>query len=637
MGVSQRERALPFPVLQNDTMTLVGLTTADSRQLLFMGVMGLALIGQALAIYAIRRRSAKRDQLFRVITENAADMIALVDLKGRRQYNSPSYRRTLGYSPAELSATSAFEQIHPDDRFKVLDAARSARETGVGKRLEYRLRHKNGSWRTLESTASAIRNTRGEVEQLVIVNRDVTDRKRAEQQLEHNALHDPVTGLPNRRLCLDRLQRAFAREQRDPAYRFAVLLISIDEFAALSESAGPLEVDRVIAEIGHRIESELRLDDSVSHSAEPDAPGSTLLSRFEATEFTILLENTPNPSDAMRVAQRVQTTISKPLELPDRQQLVSVSIGIALSTSPHEKPEDLLRDASAAVRRAHAGGGGRCEVFDELMHTHAVRRLALEDDLARALERSEFVVYYQPIIKLDGRQIAGFEALLRWKHPKKGLISPYDFLNVAEDIGLIALIDQWVVEQACQQLWSWQKTYPVARALNIAVNLSARQLANPNLVQEFRAAASKSGTSLSRLQVEIAEHVAMSDPKLACNVLLQFKHLGVARILDDFGSGTASLSWLQRFPLTTLKIDRSIVSNMAFDRASQELLGLIAVVSRTLNLTLSAEGIEAVTQIDPLIDAGCECGQGYLFSQPVEATRAEAMLRSPSWPAATRQ
>ncbi len=617
-------------------MTLAGLTTADSRQL-FMGVIVLALMGQALAIYMIRRRAEKRDQLFRIITENAEDMIALVDLKGRRQYNSPSYKRTLGYSPAELSATSAFEQIHPDDRMKVLEAARSARETGVGKRLEYRLRHKNGTWRILESTASAIRNARGEVEQLVIVNRDVTQRKQAEQQLEHNALHDPITGLPNRRLCMDRLQRCFAREQREAAYRFAVLLINIDDFACLSESAGPLAVDAMIAEIGRRIESELRLDDSVSHSTENETGESTLLSRFEATEFTILLENTQNPSDAMRVAQRVQTAISKPLELPDRELVVSVSIGIALSTSPHQGPEDLLRDASVAVSRAQARGGGRCEVFDELMHTHAVRRLALENDLARALERSEFVVYYQPIVKLDGRHLSGFEALLRWKHPQKGLISPYDFLNVAEDIGLIALIDQWVVEQACRQVCGWQKNYPTARHLNIAVNLSARQLANPNLVQEFRAAAGKSGTSLDRLQVEIAEHVAMSDPRLACNVLLQFKHLGVGRILDDFGAGSSSLPWLRRFPLTTLKIDRSIVSSMAFDRSSQELLGLIAVASRRLNLTLSAEGIEAVTQIDPLIDAGCEFGQGYLFSQPVEATQAETMLRSPSWLAPTRQ
>lgn len=612
-------------------MTLLGLTVSDARQMLWVGAIVLALIGQALAIYVIRRRARKQDQLFRIITENAEDMIALVDLKGRRQYNSPAYKKTLGYSPAELSATSAFEQIHPDDRMKVLDAARSARDTGVGKRLEYRLRHKNGTWRILESTASAIRNAKGEVEQLVIVNRDVTERKQAEHQLEHNALHDPITGLPNRRLCMDRLQRSFAREQRDAAYHFAVLLISIDDFAALNESAGPLAVDPIIAEIGRRIESELRLDDSVSHSCDGETSESTLVSRFEATEFTILLENTFNPSDAMRVAQRVQTAISKPLELPDRELVASVSIGIALSTSPHQCPADLLRDAAVAVGRAQARGGGRCEVFDELMHTNAVRRLALEDDLARALERSEFIVYYQPIVKLDGRHLSGFEALLRWKHPQRGLISPYDFLNVAEDTGLIALIDQWVVEQACRQLCNWQKNYPPARQLNIAVNVSARQLANPNLVQQFRAAAGKSGTSLNRLQVEIAEQVVMSDPKLACNVLLQFKHLGVARILDDFGSGSSSLPWVQRFPLTRLKLDRSIVSNMAFDRTSQELLGLIAAVSRRLNLSLAAEGIEAVTQIDPLIDAGCEFGQGYLFSQPVDASQAEAMLRTPTW------
>jgi len=275
-------------------------------------------------------------------------------------------------------------------------------------------------------------------------------------------------------------------------------------------------------------------------------------------------------------------------------------------------------------------------LFDELMHTNAVKRLALEDDLALAIKRSEFVVYYQPIIKLDSRQLAGFEALLRWNHPKKGVVSPYDFLNVAEDTGLIAWIDQWVIEQACRQLCSWQAVYPGARHLQIAVNLSARQLANPNLVQEFRSAANKSGTSPNRLQVEIAEHVAMADPKLTCNVLLQFKHLGVARILDDFGLGASSLSWLQRLPLSTLKIDRSLVAGLATDRASNELVGLIAAVARRLNVSLSAEGIEAVSQIAPLIDAGCELGQGYLFSHPVEAAHAENLLHAPGWHAQTR-
>jgi len=611
-------------------MILLGLSTSDPRHWILLCVVLLVVVGQATAIYLIRRRSDKREELFRIITENAADMIALVDLKGRRQYNSPSYKRLLGYSPAELSATSAFEQIHPDDRFKVLEAARSARETGVGRQLEYRLRHKNGTWRILESTASTIRDAKGEVEKLVIVNRDITDRKRAEEQLEHNSLHDPLTGLANRRLCLDRLQRAWVREQRDAQYQFSVLLISLDDFASLNESAGPVAADLVVAEVGRRIESELRLVDTVSRSEAEPGPN-TLLSRFEAAEFTILLESAQTPSDAMRVAQRVQAAIAQPIALPDREVVVSASIGIALSTSQHEKPEDLLRDAAVAARRAHARGGGHCEVFDELMHTRAVRRLALEDELSQALERGEFILYYQPAIKLTTRQLAGFEALLRWKHPTKGIVSPYDFISVAEDTGLIALIDRWVIEDACRQLCAWQADYAVARQLHVAVNLSARQLANPNLVTEFRAVASRSGIAPERLQIEIPEQVAMADPKLTCNVLLQFKHVGVGRTLDDFGSGDSSLSWLQRFPLSTVKIDRSLVSGMAMDRRSQELVSLIAVVARALHVRLSAEGIEAVSQIDPLINAGCEFGQGYLFSQPVDAAQAQKMLRAPTW------
>ena len=610
MGVSKL--GAPVPMLENSDWLLLCLVVA--------------VIGQQVAICLIRRREAKREQLFRIITENAADMIALVDMKGRREYNSPAYERVLGYSQSELASTSIFDQVHPDDRVKVLDAARLARQTGVGKRLQYRLRHKDGTWRVLESTANTIKNSRGEVEKLVIVNRDITDRRQAEQQLEHSSLHDGLTGLANRRLCIDRIQRNFTRQQRDPNYHYAILLIALDDFTRFDESLGPDKADQVIAEIGRRLQSELRLDDTISRPAESDITEDALLSRFETSEFTVLLENAQSPSDAMRVAHRVQAAISRPIALESGEFAVSASIGIALSTSPHENAADLLRDAAIATRRAQVRGGGRCEIYDELMHTRAVRRLTLESELSNALKQSQFILHYQPMFRLEDRQLLGFEALLRWKHPQKGIISPFDFLNVAEDTGLITSIDQWVIEQACFQLNDWRNKLFGPRTLRISVNLSARQLANLNLVQEFRTVTSKLGISPGQIQIEIAEHVAMADPELTGNVLLQFKHLGVGRILDNFGSGQSSLSCLQRLPLSALKIDRSVVSNMAADRHSHEVLGLIHVVARALKLDLAAEGIEAISQIDPLIDAGCIVGQGYLFSQPLEAAQAEKLL-----------
>jgi len=591
-----------------------------------LGVLVVLLIYQQVRINRILRESAKREELFRIVAQNAADMIALVDVKGRRLYNSPAYEKVLGYSTEELGETSAFEQIHVDDRYKVLEAAREARNTGQGKSLQYRIRHKNGSWRILESTASTIRNDSGEVEKLVIVNRDITERKQAEQLAEHNSFHDSLTGLPNRRLFLDRLQRSFVRAQRNPGYQYAVLFVDVDGFKQINETMGPEAGDQVITEIGNRLGTCLRLDDTVARPAGKLPSDDALLSRSGGDEFTILLESIKHPGDAMRVAKRIQAAIGAPFQLQDREVITPVSVGIALSAASQQKPEELLQEAETAMRRAKALGGSRCEVFDEGMHTRAISRLKLETELRTAFERCQFRVHYQPIVKLETRQIVGFEALVRWNHPEQGLISPFKFIEAAEDMGLLVSIGKWVIGEACRQMSDWQTRFP-ASGLFMTVNISSKQFAHAHLVGDVRTATQETRLDPARLQLEISEGVAMADPKLTSNVLSQLKHLGVRICLDDFGSAYSSLAWLRRFPIDVLKIDRSLIDNLLTDRPSADIVRLIITLARGLNLQVIAEGIEAATGLDVLRKLGCELGQGYFFSQPLEAEGAQQMLR----------
>ncbi|MFZ0538786.1 MAG: diguanylate cyclase, partial [Candidatus Sulfotelmatobacter sp.] len=472
-----------------------------------LGTLILLAIYEEIRIYRIHRESERREELFQIVTENAADMIALVDVKGNRLYNSPAYRRVLGYSPAELGETSAFDQIHPDDRFKVLEAAREARSTGVGKELEYRIRHKDGSWRVLESIAGTIRNAKGEVTKLVIVNRDITDRKRAEQQAEHNSFHDGLTGLPNRRLFLDRLQQLFERAQRNPRDQYAILFVDLDGFKVFNDTVGPAAGDLILVESGHRIEAGLRDEDTVARPQNQPTARNAVLSRLGGDEFTILLEGITDPSDAMRVAQRILLALAKPLLVEGREVRPAASVGIAISAITHARAEDLLQDADVAMRRAKSLGGSRCEVFDEAMHNRAVNRMKLEAELREAITLGQFRVHYQPIVQLASREIVGFEALLRWHHPDQGLISPHHFIAAAEDSGLLYTLGHWLILEACKQLQTWKSEHP-AISVNIGVNLSAKQFADARFVPELQAALRETGVEPSRLRLEMTETVA---------------------------------------------------------------------------------------------------------------------------------
>lgn len=582
---------------------------------------------QHLQLQRIRRQLAERDQLFQLISENAADMIALVDSDGHRLYNSPAYQKVLGYSPEDLKATSPIEQIHPDDRPQVLQAAEKARLSGRGERVEYRIRHKDGSWRTLESTASAIRNARGQTDKLVIVNRDITDRKRAEELLVHNAFHDGLTDLPNRALFLDRLQHALTLSKKHLNYKFAVLLIDVDEFKIINDSLGHTAGDELLVQIGQRLKLSVRRADTVSRPRTtnvPDRPADDdTLARLGGDEFTILVDDIRDPVEAVRVAERVQAELATPFVVNQQEIVISASIGIAASISPHTQAEDLLRDADIAMYRAKRAGKARCEVSDTAMHANALKRLRLETDLRRALDQGEFRVYYQPIMSLQTGKITGFEALSRWQRPE-GIVPPIEFIAVAEEIGLIIPMNRQLLLEACQHLRAWQSEFPSSPPLTMSVNVSSREFAQSDLASEIHKSLEQSGVDPICLQLEIVETIAMGDAEKSGHVLAQLKALGVRLSIDDFGTGYSSLSRLRRIPVDTLKIDRAFISHMDSDPESREIVRVIIMLAHNLGLKVVAEGTETEEQINLLKQLHCEMAQGYFFSRPADD---QAMLK----------
>ena len=584
-------------------------------------------IYQHLQLHRIRRQLAERDQLFQLISENAADMIALVGNDGRRLYNSPSYQKVLGYSAEDLKATSSFEQIHPDDRPRVLEAAKKARLSGHGERMEYRIRHKDGSWRTLESTANAILNAKGETDKLVIVNRDITERKRAEELLAHNAFHDGLTNLPNRALFLDRLQHALTLSKRHANYKFAVLLIDVDEFKVINDSLGHSAGDELLIKIGQRLKEAVRRADTVARPrgiGVPEKPiNDDTLARLGGDEFTVLLDDIRDPIEAVRVAERVQVELATPFLVNQQEIVISASIGIAASTTPHTQAEDLLRDADIAMYRAKRAGKARCEVSDTAMHENAVKRLRLETDLRKALDQGEFRVYYQPIVSLQGGKIIGFEALTRWQRPE-GILPPGEFIAVAEETGLIIPMNRQLLREACGHLRSWQSEFPSTPPLTMSVNITPKEFAQPDLASEIGKTLQQMGVDPRCLQLEIVETIAMGDAEKSGQVLSQLKALGVRLSIDDFGTGYSSLSRLRRIPVDTLKIDRAFISHMDSDPESREIVRIIIILAHNLGLKVVAEGTETEEHLNLLKQLDCEMAQGYFFSRPADD---QAMLK----------
>jgi diguanylate cyclase (GGDEF)-like protein/PAS domain S-box-containing protein len=580
---------------------------------------------QHLQLQRMRRKLAERDQLFQLITENAADMIAVVDGSGQRIYNSPAYQRILGYSAGELQTTSSIEQIHPDDRPRVLEAAHKARLTGQGERLEYRIRHKDGSWRILESTASAIRNEKGETEKLVIVNRDISERKRAEEMLAHNAFHDGLTNLPNRALFIERLQRSFALGRRHADYKFAVLFIDIDEFKVFNDSLGHTVGDELLKHIGQRLTASLRELDTISRTYADKSTGDDTLARLGGDEYTVLLEDIRNASDAIRVAERLQSRLAPVFTVNGHEVVVTASIGIALSTPHCGQSEDLLRDANIAMYRAKRAGKARCEVFDSAMHANAVRRLELETELRRGLELGEFRTHYQPIISLQTGRITGFEALTRWQRAER-LLMPGEFITVADETGLIIPMNRLLLREACEQLRSWHAQFSSQPPLTMSVNITSKEFAHPGLAKSIGQTLEQTRINPNSLQLEITETIAMGDPERAALVMAELKALGVRLSVDDFGTGYSSLSRLQQFPVDSLKIDRAFISQMDRDAEIHKIVQAIIMLAQTLGLATVAEGTETEAQVNQLKELACGYAQGYYFSKPADHLAMSELL-----------
>lgn len=463
----------------------------------------------------------------------------------------------------------------------------------------------------------------------------VLERRRYEDKLLYDAFHDPLTQLPNRALFLDRLTQCGGRSKRRPDYKFAVLFIDIDSLKNVNDSLGHEAGDRLIVEIAQRLRRSIRREDLIARPAGNKAGarqgGEDTLARMGGDEFTILLEDIRDSSDSVRVAERIQQTLASPFLINKQEVFITASIGIALSTTGYSVAEDMLRDADTAMHRAKIQGKARCEIFDPAMHVSAVRRLKLETDLRRAIEREEFRVHYQPIVSLQDGRIAGFEALVRWQRPESGLLAPGEFIAVAEETGLIVLIGKWVLREACRQMHAWNLQFPSTPPLTMAVNISAKQFAQPDLVSQVRQVLRETGLAPPALKLEITESVIMSDAQRTSRLFDELKALGICLSIDDFGTGYSSLSYLRRFPLDTLKIDRSFISGMDTNRASRQIVETIMTLARNLGMEVVAEGTEKAEQVNYLKTLGCEYAQGYFFSTPLdrEAVVEKVFARMP--------
>ncbi len=442
--------------------------------------------------------------------------------------------------------------------------------------------------------------------------------KSAHERLVHDAIHDHLTQLPNRSHFKDRLDRALARRVRRRDYQFAVLFVDLDRFKHVNDSLGHTAGDRLLVMFAERLAAAVRAEDVVSRMPGAGTLPEPTLARFGGDEFAVLLDGIREPFDAVRVAKRVQLMAAQPLQLDGQDVFASASIGVAVATDAHKSGEDIIRDADLAMYRAKNAGAGGYSVFDAALHDEAVRRLRLETDLRHAVERQEFRVWYQPIVWLGDHRVVGVEALVRWQHPERGLVSPGEFFDVAEEVGLITQIDEWVLQASCRQVREWLDTGVVTPAFTVSVNLSAKAFAQEALVQRVSDMLQATGCPAASLRLEITEGAAIKDAARARLVLAQLRALGVRISLDDFGTGYSSLSYLQSLPLDVLKIDRSFVAGIGSDKDKGEIVKLVVGLARTLKLEIVAEGTETEAQVEYLRQLGCQFGQGYFFAKPAE-------------------
>jgi diguanylate cyclase (GGDEF)-like protein/PAS domain S-box-containing protein len=608
--------ATHYSILLGEPLSQPGVVEMLSGNVLLvtLGVAIGALRDRIGAQLAHQRESEER---YEIAARGANDGLWDWNLKTDEVFYSAPFAELLDYSPKEIgnSPEEWFGRVHPDDLPFVREGIRN-HLAGASERYEqeHRMRRKDGSWLWVLSRGIATHDDDGTPRRMTGWITDIAERKRSEDQLRHHAFHDPLTGLPNRALFMDRLAHALARSRRNSAHRFAILVLDLDRFKVINDSLGHVAGDELLVAVASRLETCLRPGDTVA--------------RMGGDEFMLLLEDVEAPENAMVVAGRIYEALSAPLPLAGHDVVVLASIGIALGDRSVTRPHDLLRDADTAMYEAKTRRHGRPVLFDVSMHDRAVQRLELETALRQAIERHEMYLVYQPIIELETGSIAGFEALLRWRHPTLGLIAPLTFVPLAEETGLIGEIGFWVLVEAIQCGKRWQELFPRVPPLRMSVNLSVRQMQyNPDLLSRIDQALDGVGLLPESLCLEITESVILDDTETGAYLMEELRARGIRVCMDDFGTGYSSLSYLHKFRVDSLKIDMSFVRALTDPTGRTEVARTILTLARSLGLSAVAEGVETEAQLARLRELGCPEAQGYFIAPPLDVPSAEALLR----------
>ena len=567
---------------------------------------------QAATEQALTDGLRKSEERFRSLVRNASDGIMIARDDSTITYESPGVERVLGFAPEARIGRQAFELVHDEDLRSVRRLFSDvARNPDMEATAEFRARHADGSWRVVEAVAKNLLADPA-IEGIVVNYRDVTDRRSLEQQLRHQAFHDSLTGLPNRALFLDRLSHALTRTRRGQA-PLAVMFIDLDDFKAVNDSLGHGAGDELLVAVAGRIRMTVR---------EADTPA-----RMGGDEFAILLEDATSADAARETAGRVLDALRLPFRLQGQDVAIRASVGIATYDSPEQTADELLRNADISMYAAKSQGKDRLVVYESAVHDAAIWRLQLRTDLPLALERDELVLAYQPVVDLETQEVLGVEALLRWQHPRRGLIGPAEFVPIAEESGLIVPIGRWVLERACLQAREWRDARD-GHGLDLSVNLSSRQIEDPNLVDDVRTALEKADLEPRRLTLELTESMLMQDAERTIETLGRLRGLGVRLAIDDFGTGYSSLSYLRQLPVDALKIDRSFVAVVDSGPDEAALVRSIVSLAQSLRLDTVAEGIEQPGQLAELRTIGTRLGQGYFFARPLDAPEITRLVRS---------
>lgn len=559
------------------------------------------------------------DERYALAVSGAKDGLWDWDMRTNQIYYSPRWKEMLGFTEQELtnSPNEWLQRVHPED-ITSLKTSLSAHLKGLSSHFEceHRIQHKDGSYRWILSRGIAVWDGQGSVSRMAGSQSDITMRKQAESKLLRDALYDSLTSLPNRTLFIDRLKHSMDYSRRSQDYMYAVLFMDLDRFKDINDSLGHAMGDKLLINMARLLESILRPNDTVA--------------RLGGDEFVLLIDGINNISDATIVADRLQEKLRSTSLLEGHSLYVTASIGIVISLSGLERPEDVLRDADIAMYRAKANGRARYEIYDAIMRQRILDRLTLEAELRKALDTEDLLVHYQPIIEIISGQVAGFEALARWNHPRTGMMYPGQFLPLAEETGLIIAIDRLILRRACQQTVEWQKQFPDMSSLSISVNISSRQITQPDFIAFLKDTLSETGLDVGCLLLEITENTIMENFDQTAAILQELRQLGVQIHIDDFGVGYSSLNYLSRFPINSLKIDRSFIHMMTEDLSYLKIVQAIIRLTHSLGLSVTAEGVETQEQLAQLRELNCEYIQGFLISKPISSQDAGKLLASHS-------